>query len=499
MPKSGSRNASAASIRRHMVAPPSSTLSGSSLPAPSALQVPAAVRADRLWRLNLPSHAWRYPLLRRMLAWADVFAAALACLSLGFGGGGDVSQSIWSFAFLPVWVGLAKVLGLYDRDEDRLRHATIDEVLQVLVWGLIGGSLLALMLSLTPAGAPDPASTIVVAAVAAACLFPLRASARFAWRRATPPERVAIVGSAAATCAVKRKLELFPQLHATIVEEREELDPEESRAAELLRSVDRVVYAPTSLDDGQVRRLLELSRATRSLVTVVPPCRDLLSPAARLDHLADLPVLEYRSSEVPGSTAFLKRTLDVLVSASALVVLFPLCLLIGLAVKLDSRGPALFAQVRAGTGGRPFRMLKFRSMVADAEEQLHNLVALDSLPEPVFKLHGDPRVTRLGRTLRRWSLDELPQLWNVLVGDMSLVGPRPEQLELVEQYEPEHFRRLAVKPGITGPMQVYGRGELNFAERLAVERHYIESMSVFGDLRILALTIPAALSGRGAY
>ncbi len=434
-----------------------------------------------------------------MLAWADVVAAALACLSLGFAGGGDVSQSIWSFAFLPVWVGLAKVLGLYDRDERPLGHTTIDEAPHVLLWGLIGASLLALLLSLTPAGRPDASSTLVAAAVAAASLFPLRALARFLWRRVTPPERVAIVGSSAATGALKRKLELFPHLHVTIVEEREELDSEENRAAELLRSVDRLVYAPTSLDNEQVRRLLDLSHAARSHVAVVPPCRDVLSPAVRLNHLAELPVLEYRPPDVSRSTAIVKRALDVLVSVTALVVLLPPCLLIGLAIKLDSRGPVLFAQVRAGTGGRPFRMLKFRSMVADAEEQLHNLVVLDRLPEPVFKLHGDPRVTRMGRTLRRWSLDELPQLWNVLVGDMSLVGPRPEQLELVEQYEPEHLRRLAVKPGITGPMQVYGRGELNFAERLAVERHYIENMSVFGDLRILALTIPAALSGRGAY
>lgn len=497
MLKVGSRNVAAESIRRHMVAPPPSTLDGSSLPAPPALHVPAAVRADRLWRRR-PSQAWRYPLLRRMLAWADVVAASLGSVSLGFADG-DVGQSIWSLAFLPVWVGLAKVLGLYDRDERPLRHTTIDEALHVVLWGLIGASLLALLLSLTPVGPPAPPGTLVAAAVAASSLFPLRALVRFLWRRVTPPERVAIVGSSDATGALKRKLELFPHLHVTIVEEREELDPEESHTAELLRSVDRLVYAPASLDNREVRRLLELSHATRSLVAVVPPCRDVLSPAARLNHLAELPVLEYRASDVSRSTAFLKRTLDVLVSATALVALFPLCLLIGLAIKFDSPGPVLFAQARAGTGGRPFRMLKFRSMVADAEEQLHNLVALDRLPEPVFKLHGDPRVTRLGRALRRWSVDELPQLWNVLVGDMSLVGPRPEQLELVEQYEPEHFRRLAVKPGITGPMQVYGRGELNFAERLAVERHYIENMSVSGDLRILALTIPAALSGRGAY
>ena len=117
----------------------------------------------------------------------------------------------------------------------------------------------------------------------------------------------------------------------------------------------------------------------------------------------------------------------------------------------------------------------------------------------MFKLHDDPRVTRLGRVLRRWSLDELPQLWNVFLGHMTLVGPRPEQLELVERYAPEQRYRLSVKPGITGPMQVHGRGELTFVERLAIERDYIDNISIGRDLRIMAMTIPAALTGRGAY
>jgi lipopolysaccharide/colanic/teichoic acid biosynthesis glycosyltransferase len=123
----------------------------------------------------------------------------------------------------------------------------------------------------------------------------------------------------------------------------------------------------------------------------------------------------------------------------------------------------------------------------------------DELPEPMFKFRSDPRVTRVGRVLRRLSLDELPQIWNLLRGDMSLVGTRPEQLELVERYSPEHRFRLDVKPGLTGPMQVHGRGELTFEERLAVERDYIENMTIGRDLRILAMTIAAVVGGRGAY
>jgi lipopolysaccharide/colanic/teichoic acid biosynthesis glycosyltransferase len=138
-------------------------------------------------------------------------------------------------------------------------------------------------------------------------------------------------------------------------------------------------------------------------------------------------------------------------------------------------------------------------MVCGAEDLLADLMPLDSLTDPVFKLTRDPRVTRVGRVLRRWSLDEVPQLWNVLRGEMSLVGPRPEQVELVEQYEPQHLFRHAVKPGITGPMQVYGRAELSFGERLAVEREYVENLSLGRDLRLLAMTIAAVVSGRGAF
>ena len=138
-------------------------------------------------------------------------------------------------------------------------------------------------------------------------------------------------------------------------------------------------------------------------------------------------------------------------------------------------------------------------MSADAQERLRGLVDLDALEEPVFKLRDDPRVTRLGRFLRRASIDELPQLLNVLRGEMSLVGPRPEQLGLVEKYRPEYRFRLEVKPGLTGPMQVYGRADLSFEERLAVEREYVENVSILRDLQILAMTATAVLRRRGAY
>jgi lipopolysaccharide/colanic/teichoic acid biosynthesis glycosyltransferase len=144
-------------------------------------------------------------------------------------------------------------------------------------------------------------------------------------------------------------------------------------------------------------------------------------------------------------------------------------------------------------------MLKFRTMTADAEKRLTDVVAPEDLPDPMFKLSDDPRVTRMGRLLRRTSLDELPQLFNVLRGEMSLVGPRPEELWLVERYREAERFRLAMKPGMTGPMQVHGRGDLEFSERLAIEREYIENYSLAKDLRILAQTASAVMRRRGAY
>jgi lipopolysaccharide/colanic/teichoic acid biosynthesis glycosyltransferase len=195
----------------------------------------------------------------------------------------------------------------------------------------------------------------------------------------------------------------------------------------------------------------------------------------------------------------LKRSMDLAVGALGILILSPLLLAIAVAVRLTSPGPALFVQLRAGLGGEPFRMFKFRTMGADAAARLSDVIDLDQLADPMFKLRDDPRITPIGRILRRYSLDELPQLFNVVRGDMSLVGPRPEQIDLVERYDTEHMIRLSVRPGLTGPMQVYGRGELRFDERLAVEREYVENLSISRDLRLMALTIAPLLRGRGAF
>ena len=206
-----------------------------------------------------------------------------------------------------------------------------------------------------------------------------------------------------------------------------------------------------------------------------------------------------RRPALSGWQRAVKRLIDLVVAAAGLVVIALPMAIITVAVKLDAPGPAIFLQTRIGQNGQPFRIFKFRTMVDRAEALLPQLVDLDALSQPAFKLQDDPRVTRVGRFLRRFSLDELPQLVNVLRGEMSMVGPRPEEATLVARYTDDQRRRLAVKPGMTGPMQVNGRGDLPFEQRLALELDYIEHYSLRRDLAILFRTLPAVLRGEGAY
>jgi lipopolysaccharide/colanic/teichoic acid biosynthesis glycosyltransferase len=200
------------------------------------------------------------------------------------------------------------------------------------------------------------------------------------------------------------------------------------------------------------------------------------------------------------SPAHTKRTLDVAFSAIVLFGLAPLFLAIAALIKLEDGGPVFFRQTRVGRHGQKFRMFKFRSMCLDAEQRLREVLAHNQHATGVtFKLKQDPRITRVGRWLRKFSLDELPQFYNVFRGEMSLVGPRPPVPGEVAKYSPADRRRLAVKPGITCIWQVSGRAEIDFPGQVRLDVDYIERQSLAQDLRLLALTVPAVLSGKGAY
>jgi exopolysaccharide biosynthesis polyprenyl glycosylphosphotransferase len=194
-----------------------------------------------------------------------------------------------------------------------------------------------------------------------------------------------------------------------------------------------------------------------------------------------------------------KRLLDVVLASLGLILSLPIWLIVGIAIKLDSKGPIVFVQERVGLHGRPFRFLKFRSMYKDAEERLQDLLAENEASGPVFKIRRDPRVTRVGRFIRRTSLDEVPQLINILRGEMSLVGPRPALVREVATYRPDDRVRLQVKPGLTCLWQVRGRSEVDFDTWMQYDREYVERRSATLDMEIIVRTVFVVLACRGAY
>ncbi len=438
------------------------------------------------------------PLLRRMLALGDILAVAAAAVFVGLWGSGPTAALLLVLS-APIWIVVAKLAGLYDRDHRTLRHLTVDELPWLIVWTLSSTALLTLLLAPFPALDPSSNDRLLVWAAVLSLAFLFRALLRGLWRRTTPPQGVLIVGDGPLAQAVVRKLELFPDIHAEIRSRIPNCAELHDRLGEVIEDIDRVVIACSELSEGVLEELLPVCRANHVKLTIVPPTRGMFGTATHLTHIADLPLLDYNTWDISRTTVALKRVFDVVVATLALLVALPLLVLAGLAILLDSGLPIFFRQTRAGERGHPFQMLKLRTMVRDAEALLPGLVPFAQLDAPMFKLKADPRITRVGRLLRRTSVDELPQLVNVLRGEMSIVGPRPEQLDLVGRYAPEHQFRLQVKPGITGPMQVYGRGELTFDERLAVEREYVENLSVARDIRIVLITLPAVLGKRGAY
>lgn len=440
---------------------------------------------------------------RRLLVGADVLATAIAlgvCVPLL--GDDDVLTPL-VLAGLPLIVLLGKVLGLYDRDELLLRKTTLDEVPKLFQVATLTALLLSLGASVFIQGEMGHKQTLGFWLTLALLLPLCRGAARQVARRVVPVENCLLVGDPAACDRAIGKIEQGPGVHAAVVAQIDfdaagELDDAAAVLALVAeeREVDRVVIAPPANDQGEVLTLIRVAKNLGLKVSVLPRMLEVVGSSVEFDDLQGVNVLGVRRFGLTRSSWMIKRATDVAGSAIALVLLAPLFALLAIAVKIDSRGQVLFRQQRVGRDGCIFEMLKLRTMVADAERLKADLQALNEA-DGLFKIADDPRITRVGRFLRSTSLDELPQLINVLRGEMSLVGPRPLVLEDDQRVEGWYRRRLSLTPGMTGQWQVLGSARIPLHEMVKLDYLYVANWSLWGDVKILVRTLEFMIGRRG--
>ncbi len=439
---------------------------------------------------------------RRLLASGDLLAGAIALAIAG----PLVGDTLQPLAFVtPLLVAAAaKILGLYDQDELKLKKSTLDEVPSIFNVAMLTafGFWLA-----HPTLIDQPVGRDQILALWL-CLFALLTLTRLGSRRLarhlSNPERCLIVGSPAAARAAAKKIETSPSVSAVCVAtlQIDEIVALPGRVSDALAAVahhhqaERVVIAAREFDQEGVLDVVRAAKLHGLRVTMVPRMVEAVGSSIVFDDVDGALMLGVRRFGLTRSSRLLKRGFDVAGSGLGLLVLAPTLAFVALAVKLDSRGGVLFRQIRIGRHGETFRMHKFRTMVSDAEERKAALVEKNE-GVGLFKIADDPRVTRVGRFLRRASLDELPQLWDVFCGRMSLVGPRPLIAEETERIGGWHRRRLELVPGMTGPWQVLGSARLPLNEMSQLDYLYAANWSLWTDVKILLRTIPFVLGRRG--
>jgi exopolysaccharide biosynthesis polyprenyl glycosylphosphotransferase len=464
------------------------------------------------WTRRAPLARRRGWLIRRLLLLADMLGFTLAVLVAQQAG-----ASAWYVLSLPLWIVLARLYGLYNGDEDRAHTSTVDDVAGIFhvftigAFTLLAGSLLA--------GGTDVEALVVLWSIAIPAVVGSRIGARALARRSPAYlQNTVIVGAGDVGQLIARKILQHPEFGMNVVgfvdtqpkERRPDLGhltllggPDELSSLIRAYDVGRVVIAFSN--DGH-EELLTLMRELKDLdvqVDVVPRLFELVGPSVNVHMIEGVPLLSLSPPQLPRSSRLLKRTMELFLAIPGTILLLPVLALVALAIKLDSPGPIFFRQVRMGARGS-FKIWKFRTMVADADARKDQFAHLNRHLAPgrdprMFKIENDPRVTRVGRFLRRYSIDELPQLFNVLRGEMSLVGPRPLILSEDEYIEGWGRRRLDLKPGITGPWQVLGRNEIPFGEMVRLDYLYVTGWTLGTDLKLLLQTIPIMFRRGGIY
>jgi exopolysaccharide biosynthesis polyprenyl glycosylphosphotransferase len=439
----------------------------------------------------------REGLHRRALVLADVAAALMLAALITAAGRGEVSEVLIA---APVIVLINKLAGLYERDEVVLRKSTLEEAPALLqVAGLFG-----LVVFVVPGGpfAPlDRVGLLVAWGGGFAMLVAARATARALSGRFATPERCLVLGGPSDLETVAKKLRTS-RVKAEIVAALEL--PADASPTDLLplpamlvrHRVDRVIIAPTGADATATLEAVRVGKERGVRISLVPRLLEAVGSAVEFDEVGGLTMLGVRRSRLSRSSRILKRAFDLVGSTLAIVVTAPLMALIAVAIRLETPGPVFFRQVRIGRQGRPFRIFKFRSMVADAEERKASVSYLNEA-QGIFKIADDPRVTRVGHAIRRSCLDELPQLFNVWRGEMSLVGPRPLIADEDEKIVGLDRSRLSLTPGMTGPWQVLGSSRIPMHEMVAIDYLYVNNWTLWSDLKLILRTVPLMLSRGG--
>lgn len=455
--------------------------------------------------------------LRRLLAACDVVClAATMTLAMALAGGTRGHSwgeyLLYGLAMLPAWVALFKMYGLYERDTKRLSHSTLDD-LPSLFHALLVGCLLTWCFFAVLAPFKLVFATILLfGAVAMGVVLAGRALMRSGFVRLVSPERVLLIGTGEASGALIEKMRAKASLRLEPIG-MVGCDRDGEQAIGLPRlgrlgqvdlpglmvehRVGRVVVADAEVEDEQLLGVLRDCKNVSVKVSLLPATFSALGPSVEVDDLQGVTVLGINPPVLSRSSRLAKRTLDTAGAGVLTIVALPLMIVLAVAIKLDSHGPVFFRQERIGKEGHRFRLLKLRTMVADAEAQRDALLAHSKDPGWLHLEH-DPRITRVGRVLRLASLDELPQLWNVLKGDMSLVGPRPLVVEEDRMVEGWARGRLDLTPGITGLWQVLGRTSIPFEEMVKLDYLYVTNWSLWGDIRLMLRTLPVVLKRDGA-
>jgi exopolysaccharide biosynthesis polyprenyl glycosylphosphotransferase len=441
---------------------------------------------------------------RRLLAAADVIAVGLT-LTVAVTVLGDESLTAASLALLPLVVLVSAALGLYDRDEVVLAKSTLAEVPKLFEIATLF-ALLAYVGQhvLTDTGHLGAEQGIVLWLGFFTAIVACRSAMRRLTMRAGVRERCLVLGDPEAADAIRRRLACDPlacaEVAASIAPATLPGGPEAVAAvASVVRAehIHRIVVAAPELDDDDLLALVRDMKALGVKVTLQPRLLEVVGTAVEFDDIHGAAFLGVRRFGLTRRQLRMKRALDLVGATAGLLATAPLMAAIAIAIRLDSGGPAVFRQLRVGRDGRKFWIYKFRTMVAGADEEKGALREANEARGGLFKIRDDPRVTRVGRWLRRTSLDELPQLVNVLRGEMSLVGPRPLVVEEDRRIEGWHRRRLHLTPGMTGVWQVLGSARLPLHEMVALDYLYIVNWTLWQDVLILLRTVGFVLRRRG--